>query len=119
MVLQARHPSGAVGALRPAQRHREGAPSGPVQRGLGEHCRRLPNPNLEGMLGCAIVLMGWSWGFWLAEAALEALVHLALRPERQLVHGAPLPRFTMKEMEAYWFYIDDFGVLGFAQRVHQ
>ena len=72
-----------------------------VQRGLSELCRRLPDPNLGGRLGCAVVLMGWSWAVWLAEAALEALVHPVPGPERRLVHGAPLPRFTTKGMGAY------------------
>jgi len=89
-----------------------------IQRGLVTERQRLPDPSLGARLGCAVVLMGWSWGVWLAEAALEAIVHPILGPGRQLVHGAPLPRFSRDDKMlcfAYWLYIDDFGVLGFVR----
>jgi len=76
-----------------------------------------PLPSPTGSLAFCVLVMGWRWAVWLAETTLECLVHEVMPEDRHLIPGARIPRFSADPMLrfAYWTYVDDFGVMGFAR----
>ncbi len=69
----------------------------------------------SGLLGLSVVAMGWSWGVFLAQAALrDAVACESSSAQNGLVEGAPAPVLELGRDLRYVHseYVDDFSVIG-------
>ena len=83
-----------------------------LEEALEEEGLKVPDDlHLATGVGLCVVLMGWSWGPYVAHSLMLALLEESLRPwkSRRLAGGMPTPQLDTAT-PVHWGYIDDFGV---------